>query len=448
MEAKLNKNKKKYIIIMVLFILIVIIVGLVLYGYFKISRANYIYDGVKISSFDVSHMTKEEAFEYIKIKKENTKKETMKLVYGDMEYNISLSDIGLEFKYNKAIQEAYQIGREGNVFERLSEIIKTKKYGKEIELESSYSREMISYIVEKIAKDIDIEAKNAEFHFYDGNIEISDEIVGRKVDKEKLFNKIEENIFNLNEINIPVEDIIPKVSKDLLSQINGVIGEFSTSFQGSSLNRIENIKLSANAIKGTMLMPGESISFNETTGPREEKFGYKEASVIMNGEYTSGIGGGVCQTSTTLYNALLLADVTILERNPHSIPPSYVEPGTDAAVAYGYKDLKFRNDFDYPIYIDSKVIGNRIYFYIYGDVSNKNYTVKIEPEIVEVVYPKEEFIVDEKLSPGSKVLVQKGRNGYKVNTYKYIIIDGKIIHKELINKDYYKPKNYIYKLGK
>lgn len=194
-------------------------------------------------------------------------------------------------------------------------------------------------------------------------------------------------------------------------------------------------------------MPGESMSFNETTGPRAKKFGYKEASVIIAGEYTPDVGGGVCQTSTTLYNALLLADVTILERSPHSIPAKYVKFGQDAAVAFGFLDLKFRNDFDYPIYFDSKIVGDRIYFYVYGDRQSKDYTVKIDSEIVETIHAKEETVLDKTLEPGSKVLVQEGRTGYKVNTYKSIIKNGKTVSRDLISKDFYRPRNFIYRIG-
>lgn len=241
---------------------------------------------------------------------------------------------------------------------------------------------------------------------------------------------------------------MPKLSKSLLSRINGIIGEYSTSFLGSSPNRIENIRLSAESINGTILLPGQIMSFNEVTGPIREEFGYKDATVIVGGQYTSGVGGGVCQTSTTLYNALILAGVTILERSPHSIPPRYVDLGRDAAVAENLLDLKFRNDFDYPIYIATEAKNNRIFVYIYGDISHRGYTVKIESEVIETIKPGEEHIVDEKLKAGEKVLVQEGRNGYKVRTYRYIIKDGIIVDKEIISTDYYKEKNYIYKIGR
>lgn len=440
------RNKKIFLVIVI--ILFLAFVGLGLYIYFEILNVDFIYDGIKIEEYDVSLMSQKETIDFIRLKKENFKKMNMKLVYTDEVYNISLADLGVEFNYEKAVGEAFSIGRKGNIFNKIKDIIKTKIYGVNIELDLNYNEGKIRNIVNMIVEDINVQAKDAEFHFNDGEIEIVNEIVGKVVDKEKLYKMIRENIHKLDVIEIPVNNIIPKVSKDLLSRINGVIGAFSTSFNGSSLNRIENIRLSANSFKGKMLMPEESMSFNETTGPRKKDLGYREASVIINGEYTSDIGGGVCQTSTTLYNALLLADITILERFHHSIPPNYVDKGKDATVSYGALDLKFRNDFNYPIYFDSKIVGDRLYFYIYGDAESRDYTVNIKSEIVEKIYPEEENEVDESLEPGGKVLVQKGRVGYKANTYKYIIKDGQVVSKELITQDYYKPRNYIYRVGR
>ena len=121
--------------------------------------------------------------------------------------------------------------------------------------------------------------------------------------------------------------------------------------------------------------------------------------------------------------------------------------GQDAAVSYGYLDLKFRNDFDFPIYTYAKVVSDRVYVYIYGDTKAKNYIVKINPEIVETIEPKTEEVYDEKLTPGTRLDMQKGRKGYKVNTYKTIIKNGKVISKTKITSDHYRKKDYIYKVG-
>ena len=289
--------------------------------------------------------------------------------------------------------------------------------------------------------------KEAQFHFNNGNITITDEVVGKKVKQGELVKLIEENIYDSYPIEIPVEIIYPTKTRELLSRINGVIAEYSTSFKGSKKERIENIKISSQALSKEIIMPGEIFSFNEVVGPRKKEFGYKEANVIKNGEFIPDVGGGVCQTSTTLYNALLLADVDIIERSPHSIPVKYVNLGQDAAVSYGYLDLKFENNFDFPLFIHSRIIENRLHIYVYGDKTSKNYSVKIEPKIVEIIEPKKEIIKDNTLKPGIKKLVQDGRKGYKVNTYKHIIKNGKVVETKLISQDFYKPRNFIYRVG-
>lgn len=445
---KKNKKNKKIIVLSLLIILLATILGLGIYGYYKVLDTDLIYEGIQIDEFNISFMTKDEALQFLKDKKENEIDEnSMTLVYGDKEYNITLRQLGFYFDYNKAIDKAYLIGREGNIVERVKDIIGTKKEGVKIKLESNYDEETIDGIVDTVAEEINLEMVEAVFDFNNGNPIVSEETIGKDVKKEELVKSINDNVYILKPIDIPVENIMPSKTKEVLSRVNGIIGEFSTSFKTSGPGRSENIKISSNAIKGNLIMPGETFSFNQTTGPRESGLGYQEANVIIEGELIPGVGGGVCQTSTTLYNALLLSDVTITERSPHSIPVRYVKYGQDAAVAYGYLDLKFRNDFDFPVYIHSKVVDKQVYMYVYGDRKTKNYRVQIDPKIVETIESKEELIQDKTLAPGTKELVQSGRTGYKVNTFKSIIKDGKVVSKDMITKDFYRPKNFIYRVG-
>lgn len=440
-------KKSVIIVISISAIVLSVALGSVAYIYRNILNVDTIYKGVTIDGYDVNDKTMEQALNYIKAKKESEIKEkSMNLIYGKKVYKIDLEKIGFSYDYNKAVKTAFKLGRQGNLINRLRDIMKIKN-GIEVPLESSYQYEKIENIVNNISQEINMDSVDAILNFNKGKITIDDEVIGNKLKKDELISKIEENIFILRDIYIPVENIQPILTKDFLSRINGIIGEFTTSFKGSSRGRIENIRLSANAISNKLILPGEELSYNNLTGPRSSQSGYQEANVIIGGELTPGLGGGVCQTSTTMYNALLLSDVTILERHPHSIPANYVPYGQDAAVAYGYLDLKFRNDFDFPIYTYAKILGDSLYVYIYGDTKSKDYTVKIKPEIVERIFANTEEIFDGTLLPGTKIDVQKGRTGYKVNTYKSIIKDGKVISKKQITTDHYRKKDYIYKIG-
>lgn len=441
---------KRFTIVLLVIICFVVgtTIGTSIYIYKNILSLDTIYSGIKIDGYDVGDKTKKEALEYLNlIKVAEIEEKDMNLIYEEKVYKIGLGDLGFEYDYESAINMAYDQGRKGNFIDKLKDIKKIKDYGKDIPLESDYEKEKVNIIVGNIAQEINKDPVEAVFNFNNGNIKISEEILGRRLMEDELIKAINENIYLLEDIDIKLEDIQPKLTKQLLSRINGVIGEYSTSFKTSTKDRAENIKLSADSFRGKMLLPGEELSYNDTTGPRDSKFGYKEANVILNGELTPGVGGGVCQTSTTMYNALLLSNLTILERHPHSIPPAYIKHGQDAAVAYGYLDLKFRNDFDYPIYIDTKTTNERVYIYIYGDLKSKDYTVKVEPEIIETIPGGVEEVYDGSLNPGEKLHVQKGRTGYKVKTYKSIIKNGKTIDKKQITSDYYRQKDYIYKVG-
>lgn len=440
-------KKNLIIFLSIVFVISAIALGGAFYIYKNILNIDTIYKGVTIDNLDVSRKTMEQALEYIKeIKTKEIKGKHMNLIYGERTYKISLADLGFSYDYDEAVKKAIKLGREGNFLKRLRDIAKIKG-GVNIPLRSFYSLEKAETIVNAISKEINTEAKDAEIRLVNGKINIIDHEIGKRVLKEDLLGLIDHNINKLEDITIPVEDVMPAVTNKLLARINGIIGEYSTSFKGSSKNRIENIRLSANAISNKLILPGEEFSYNKATGPRTAESGYREANVIIGGELTPDIGGGVCQTSTTLYNALLLADLTILERHNHSIPVGYVPIGQDAAVAYGYLDLKFKNPFDFPIFLHTKLTGDRLYVYIYGDKNVKDYTVKITSQIVETIQPKTEIIFDSSMEPGENILIQKGRTGYKVVTYKSIIKDGKVVSKEQITRDHYRKKDYIYKAG-
>lgn len=442
-----KKSKEKLIILYIAIIIILLSIGG--YGIHNVLDKDTIYEGVNIDKFNVSNMKKEKALKLIMDEKEKELDKPIKIFYGEYVYNPTFKQLGYYYDYKKAVEEAYSIGRKGNIISRLKEIRNVNKKGKKIELKSGYDAKPIDALVENISNDINLDSKDATYTFKNGRIYATDEIVGRKVDKELLRKMIMDNVTNLSskDIEIPVEQLTPNLTKALLTRVNGLIGEFSTSFKGSSSERIENIKLASKAVDGRLIMPGETVSFNNITGPRSKEGGYKEANIIIGGDFTPGLGGGVCQVSTTLYNALLRANLKIVERYPHSIPSKYVEMGQDAAVSYGSLDLKFQNNFNFPVYIKMGTSGNKVYAYVYGDVNEKNYNVQIKSELVEKIVPKVETIEDKSLEPGQKVIQQDGRNGYRVKTYKIITKNGQVISKDTISSDLYKPRSYIYRVG-
>jgi vancomycin resistance protein YoaR len=178
----------------------------------------------------------------------------------------------------------------------------------------------------------------------------------------------------LHSITVPLlnEAAQPKITEAQLSaeKITGLLAQYSTQFDASLVNRTENIRLAARALDGKLLAPGERFSFNESVGERTAEAGYKEAMIIEGNIFTPGLGGGVCQVSSNLYNAVTLAQLEILERHPHSLPVTYVPPGQDATVAYPQLDFKFMNNSEAYVLIRSSVVENTLTFQLYGNVKN------------------------------------------------------------------------------
>ena len=195
------------------------------------------------------------------------------------------------------------------------------------------------------------------------------------------------------------------------------------------------------------LNPGDEISFNDIVGEISEATGFKNATVIVGGEYETGIGGGICQVSTTLYNSLILSDLEIVERHNHSRPINYVDLGTDAAVARGYKDLKFKNNTNNPIIILTEADGQKLDFKVLGNSADRDYQVKIIPERLGVVSPDVKTTYSDSIPEGETVVKESGKNGYSYKTYKEVVKNGEVVEKKEISKSYYVPKSKVLVVG-
>jgi vancomycin resistance protein YoaR len=193
-------------------------------------------------------------------------------------------------------------------------------------------------------------------------------------------------------------------------------------------------------------MPGQEFSYNKVVGERSLERGFQIAKVYQSGKVVDGLGGGICQTSSTLYNAVLYADLEITERRNHSLPVSYVNLGRDATVVYGTTDFRFKNNQKTPIKIDAKASGGVLTVKILGfEDDNKKITLKTET--VQVRPFTETIIQDTTIPVGSTQITQKGSNGYIVKTYKITTIDGVTSEPKLISTDTYAPIVQIKKIG-
>jgi len=189
------------------------------------------------------------------------------------------------------------------------------------------------------------------------------------------------------------------------------------------------------------------FSFNGVTGLRIEENGYQEAPVIFEGELVPGIGGGVCQVSSTLYNAVLYSNLEIVERHNHTIPSAYITMGRDATVTDRYLDLRFRNNSDSYIYIASWIEGNRIYAAVYGKKREEDIKVNIRTEIIQQIETTTDIVVDPSLMPGESIVEKEERKGYRIKAYRQVIKDGVPETDEVLSVDFYRPEKGLIRMA-
>lgn len=225
-----------------------------------------------------------------------------------------------------------------------------------------------------------------------------------------------------------------------------VVARFATSLRGRSSAQIHNARLATEAIDGTVVRPGRVFSFNKTVGLWQAETGYRRAPVSYDGELVLAWGGGVCQVSTALYNAALLAGTEILERSRHSWAPSYVAPGRDAAVASGGIDLRFRNTLPWPIRIRGKVAGESLMFEMLAR-EPLPWRVQVTANVDAVRAPCEVLQLDPALAPGRRRVVTEGQPGFRACVYRTFLPPGGAPRRQLVSADSYPPLNRVVHVG-
>ncbi len=246
-------------------------------------------------------------------------------------------------------------------------------------------------------------------------------------------------------ISIIANETNPKYSAQDLNKIQDILGSFSTKYTnkgGSDNGRITNMKVASQRINGTILYPGEVFSTNKKFGATTKENGYKPAPTILNGKFIDEYGGGVCQVSSTLYNAVLYSELEIIERQNHSLKVGYLDYGYDATLAGDYIDFKFKNSTSYPIYIESYLTENEVICNIYGyEQRPNNRNIKFENALIEVIEPSPKVVKEtDDLPEGEEKVEVKALKGYKYKLYKLVYIDNKLKEKILVNNSYYKPR--------
>lgn len=245
---------------------------------------------------------------------------------------------------------------------------------------------------------------------------------------------------------LPMKTADVRISNEVVDGINLVVQSFSTNFSAGNLNRTNNIRIAAGSLSGSLLQPGEVLSYNETVGKRTPKAGYKLAGVYANGRHEIDYGGGICQVSTTLFNAAALANLEIVSRQNHSMPVPYVPVGRDATVDYNGIDFRIRNNYDTPIAIASEVKGGTITLYVLGS-KKLDYKVRLETSDHSSWGNKVQYVTDSSLAPGRTKVIEKGSIGRKCTTWRIIEKDGIEIERQRLFDSIYRASPRIIARG-
>lgn len=450
-ESSTNSKSIKRILKLSIAVILIIVCAVVSYVYFTVQKFNdSIFPGVQVEEVNLSGTKKDEAMKILREKYSDAmlnKKINIKVKGKD--YFINYTDLKAKYNIADTVNHAMNYGKDKNLFSKYM-IIKGKKI-KVYELELSYDIKPIDKMIDKIAKETDVKPVGAKLDFNGGGFEVKKDKKGIELEKEKLKKQIISNINDKRQnvviINAPFKVVTSKVTAEVLKSVNSKLGSYSTNYATSSEARATNVAVATRSINGKVVMPGETFSFNEVVGERTRARGYKEAGVIVNQKLESGFGGGVCQVSSTLYNALLRSNIKMTERVHHTFPSSYVPTGLDATVDWGNIDLKFKNTFKYPIYIQGYTGGREVGFNIYSNSELARTKCEVTSEIYKKIEPKTEYINDSNLQAGMIEVVKSAHTGYRVKSYRNVYKDGKFVAKELIANDYYVPVNGVIKRG-
>lgn len=413
--------------------------------------------GTLVNGIDVSGMTKNQAENVVSYSLLSSRADIkLTLTYGGREWTFSGNDFEVSNEVEPALTEVLKIGHEGNFIKRFKDANRIKKQGLNVNVSYKTVLGGIEEKIENIAKEI--EQPGEEPHvIFDPNAEkmfsLSEGKDALVVDREKLYSLINEALQQQKQVEIEIPTITVPFEVDE-EEILGAItlrSTFSTNYASSSDARKNNVSRALGAFNGQVLMPDQQMSFNNVTGSRTAENGYKQANVILNGAYVKGTGGGVCQASTTLYNALLLADVEVLEANHHSLPASYVPLSFDAMVSEGYSDLVFKNSLQAPIYIKTYSDNENVYVEIYGQPFEEGKSIKTRAEFIKVLPHNGDKIIQDTNGEYSSQVIYKGeyyrvrypREGYESKGYIQYLENGEVVEEKEIRHDYYWPQDGI-----
>ena len=513
-QYTVKSSKKKIITILICaIILVVAIFASTGFALFNINNTKII-SNISIEGIEVGGLTKKEAEQKILEKIEKNVEQNIIVKTNDFEYQFQLSQIEAKYDTNKAIEDAYSIGRDGNIFKNNFEIFKRKIKNKNIEVGIDYNQELLDNIINEIAVKIPGAVEKPSYCIEDKKLTITKGKAGNTINKEKFKEEvikrlelekqnepIELEIINVEPEAIDIDKIYSEVHKEaknayytkdpfqVYPHVDGVdfdleaaremlkedkeeyvidlkittpeittnkigseafpdlLSTFSTKYDASNTPRTTNLKLAMNKLNGVVVSPGETFSYNKTLGKRTAEAGYREAGGFAGGRVVQTLAGGICQISSTLYDAVVYANLEIVERHNHMFLAGYVGAGKDATVVYGAYDFKFKNTRKYPIMLKTSIGSGVARIDVFGIKEDVEYEVEISSKILSYTPFKVVRENDSSLAPGKERVAQNGMNGCKSITYKILKLNGKEVSRTVLSSDTYDPMNKIIKVG-
>ena len=410
---------------------------------------------VTIGGVDVAGMDESQAMEAVADHITALSTTEISLNAGEKSVTVTAGDMGISADAQAAAHKAIRYGSSGNLLERFRDRQDIKEgKTKDFPIVYTIDRSMTENLLESKAEELSQEAvdnglkrENGEFIFIEGKEGITVDIAPSVVAIESYVAGSFESGSGQIELATIVEE--PQGNEEDLKSIKDVLGSYVTDFSSSSAARANNVRNGASLINDTMLYPGETFSVAKALNPMTAENGYQQAPSYENGTTVMTYGGGICQVSTTLYNAVIRAELEVVERSSHSMIVTYVKPSEDAAIAGDSKDFKFKNNQDTPIYIEGYTNGGKIYFNIYGkETRPANRTVEFESEVLAKTEPKNVFHADGGTAIGSVVKTSgSAHTGYKARLWKIVKEDGKEVSREVFNNSSYRVTNNEYSVG-
>ncbi len=409
--------------------------------------------GVHVEGVDLSGMSLEEARGALQTKVDQMASTPVSLTIGGNVVTSSLADMGYTCTNLDIVNDLARIGKSGNIVERYKEQKDLENNTVDYPLEFTVDRSRVREIVGGCSVYNTDPVEGQLLIGSDGYPYVEGGTDGITLKKKKSVKAVMNAIRNWTGGEISVDLVVdvtsPEVSAETLSLVKDVLGQATTDYSASSAARATNVQNGCHLIDGTLLWPGEEFSVTRAVTPFSAENGYQPAPTYEENRTVDSYGGGICQVSTTLYNAALKAEMDITARSNHTMMVSYVEPSKDAAIAEGSMDMCFVNNTDAPIYIEGYCSGGQITFVIFGhETRPENRTLQFTSKVLATMQPEGFSLYPDATQPVGYVLqTQSPHTGYQAELWKEIYVDGVLTDEYRINSSYYQAVGTIYSIG-